>query len=99
MTKMPGSCPFNFHLMDSCLKFRKQSVRTNNTYSSFLELTSGVLQSTVMGALLFYIFVNYLFLFINMHHFMIMQTVIRYQLIHLILTRYFTFLLWSSKPP
>ena len=35
MTKMPGSCPFNFHLMDSCLKFRKQSVRTNNTYSSF----------------------------------------------------------------
>ena len=46
-------------------KFRKPSVRINTKYSSFLELASGVLQGSVLGALLFNIFLNDLFLFIK----------------------------------
>ena len=52
-------------LIYSYLKGRKQSVRINNIYSNFHELLSGVPQGSILGALLFDIFLNDLFLFIT----------------------------------
>ena len=45
-------------LIYSCLKNRKESVRINNAYSTFLELISGVSQGSILEALLFDIFLN-----------------------------------------
>ena len=47
------------------LENRKQSVRLNNVYSTLSELISGVLQGSVLGAFLFNIFLNGLYLFIT----------------------------------
>ena len=52
-------------LIYSNLKNRKQSVRINNVYSTFLELISAVSQGSVLGALLFNIFLNDLYMFIT----------------------------------
>ena len=52
-------------LLFSYLKNRKQSVRIKNNYSSFLELLSGVPQDSILGTLLFNIFLNDFFLFIK----------------------------------
>ena len=52
-------------LIYSYLKRRKQSVRINNTYSSFQTILSGVPQGSVLVPILFNNYINDLFLFLK----------------------------------
>ena len=52
-------------LIYSYMKRRKQSVRINNTYSSFQTILSGVPHGSVLSPILFNVYINDLFLFIK----------------------------------
>ena len=54
-----------FVLIYSYLKRREQSVRINNTHSSFQTTLSGVPQGSVLDPILFNVYINDLFLFIK----------------------------------
>ena len=49
----------------SSLKRRQQSVRINNTYSSFQSIVSGVPQGSILGPILFNFYINDLLLFVK----------------------------------
>ena len=55
--------------MYSYLKFRKQSVRINNKYSSFLELIAVVPQASILGFRFYLTFLRMTYSYSSLHNY------------------------------
>ena len=64
--------------VDSYSKRRKQAVQTNGTESVFQILLSGIPQSSVLGPILFNIFINDLFSILKTFNLHILHMTIQY---------------------
>ena len=62
--------------LNSHLKDRKQNVRINNIFSAFQNILSGVAQGSILGPILFNIFLNDLFLCIKGKTYIIVPMII-----------------------
>ena len=62
--------------LNSYLKDRKQNVRINNIFSAFQNILSGVAQGSILGPILFNIFLNDLFLCIKGKTYIIVPMII-----------------------
>ena len=65
--------------LNKCLRNRKQCVKINNICSYFLKVLSGVSQGSILGPLLFDIFLNNLFLCLKNTDYITLQTIIPLQ--------------------
>ena len=53
------------NLVNDYLSFRTQREKIGSSYSDRANVTRGIAQRSILGRLIFYIFINYIFLFIE----------------------------------